>query len=212
MLFGRVHGTAVCTMKIAGTEGLKLLVVQPLNRKLEAVGKLIDWITLQTGERMKTRIDHGCLYTTKRPRGNRAAASFFKNRTLGLLVGLVFSSCLFMLAHGAGDPWLNLFYFCFGAIACIMTWRTGGLEAAIAMHAVNNLLSEASLPFSDISDMFNREAGTADASVLIGVVVPLIGLALVEWQARRQQIIRATAPAAALQPQRLGAKNQPALS
>ncbi|GAA1372629.1 hypothetical protein GCM10009638_05220 [Luteococcus sanguinis] len=143
---------------------------------------------------------------------NRAAASFFKNRTLGLLVGLIFSSCLFMLAHGAGDPWLNLFYFCFGAIACIMTWRTGGLEAAIAMHAVNNLLSEASLPFSDISDMFNREAGTADASVLIGVVVPLIGLALVEWQARRQQIIRATAPAAALQPQRLGAKNQPALS
>ena len=40
MLFGRVHGTAVCTMKIAGTEGLKLLVVQPLNRKLEAVGTL----------------------------------------------------------------------------------------------------------------------------------------------------------------------------
>ncbi len=40
MLFGRVHGTAVCTMKIAGTEGLKFLVVQPLNRKLEPVGWL----------------------------------------------------------------------------------------------------------------------------------------------------------------------------
>ncbi len=40
MLFGRVHGTAVCTMKIAGTEGLKLLVVQPVNRKLEPVGAL----------------------------------------------------------------------------------------------------------------------------------------------------------------------------
>lgn len=40
MLFGRVHGTAVCTMKIAGTEGLKLLVVQPLNRKLEPIGTL----------------------------------------------------------------------------------------------------------------------------------------------------------------------------
>jgi len=40
MLFGRVHGTAVCTMKIAGTEGLKLLVVQPVNRKLEPVGTL----------------------------------------------------------------------------------------------------------------------------------------------------------------------------
>ena len=40
MLLGRVRGTAVCTLKIAGTEGLKLLVVQPLNRRLEPVGAL----------------------------------------------------------------------------------------------------------------------------------------------------------------------------
>ncbi len=40
MLLGRVHGTAVCTLKYPGTEGLKLLVVQPLNRKLEPVGAL----------------------------------------------------------------------------------------------------------------------------------------------------------------------------
>jgi ethanolamine utilization protein EutN len=40
MLFGRVRGTAVCTIKYPGTEGLKLLVVQPLNKKLEPVGNL----------------------------------------------------------------------------------------------------------------------------------------------------------------------------
>jgi ethanolamine utilization protein EutN len=40
MLFGRVRGTAVCTIKYPGTEGLKLLVVQPLNRKLEPAGTL----------------------------------------------------------------------------------------------------------------------------------------------------------------------------
>ncbi|HNT26052.1 MAG TPA: EutN/CcmL family microcompartment protein [Anaerolineales bacterium] len=40
MLLGRVRGTAVCTLKYPGTEGLKLLVVQPLNKKLEPVGKL----------------------------------------------------------------------------------------------------------------------------------------------------------------------------
>ena len=40
MLFGRVKGTAICTLKYAGTEGLKLLVVQPLNKKLEPVGGL----------------------------------------------------------------------------------------------------------------------------------------------------------------------------
>ena len=40
MLFGRVHGTAVCTVKYPGTEGIKLLIVQPLNKNLDPVGAL----------------------------------------------------------------------------------------------------------------------------------------------------------------------------
>jgi len=40
MLLGRVKGTAVCTLKYPGTEGLKLLIVQPVNKKLEPVGAL----------------------------------------------------------------------------------------------------------------------------------------------------------------------------
>ena len=40
MLFGRVKGTAICTIKSPGTEGLKLLIVQPLNKQLEPVGIL----------------------------------------------------------------------------------------------------------------------------------------------------------------------------
>lgn len=40
MLFGRVKGSAICTLKYPGTEGLKLLVVQPLNKKLEPLGAL----------------------------------------------------------------------------------------------------------------------------------------------------------------------------
>jgi ethanolamine utilization protein EutN len=40
MLLGRVKGTAVCTLKYPGSEGLKLLIVQPLNKHLEPVGAL----------------------------------------------------------------------------------------------------------------------------------------------------------------------------
>lgn len=40
MLLGRVRGSAVCTLKYPGIGGLKLLVVQPLNRKLEPAGPL----------------------------------------------------------------------------------------------------------------------------------------------------------------------------
>lgn len=40
MRFGRVKGTAVCTMKYPGLEGVKLLVVQPLNKEMEPTGHL----------------------------------------------------------------------------------------------------------------------------------------------------------------------------
>ena len=40
MIFGRVVGSAVCTLKYTGTQGLKLLVVQPLSKKLEPNGPL----------------------------------------------------------------------------------------------------------------------------------------------------------------------------
>jgi ethanolamine utilization protein EutN len=40
MQFGRVHGTAVCTIKAEGMEGLKLLIVQPLDKALRPEGAL----------------------------------------------------------------------------------------------------------------------------------------------------------------------------
>jgi ethanolamine utilization protein EutN len=45
-----VKGTAVCTIKYPGTEGLKLLVVQPLDKHLQAVGALqVAADTVQAG-------------------------------------------------------------------------------------------------------------------------------------------------------------------
>jgi ethanolamine utilization protein EutN len=38
MQLGRVKGSAVCTVKIPGIEGVKLLVIQPVNRFLQPVG------------------------------------------------------------------------------------------------------------------------------------------------------------------------------
>ncbi len=40
MLLGRVVGSAVCTIKYPGTEGLKLLIVQPVNKHQEPLGPL----------------------------------------------------------------------------------------------------------------------------------------------------------------------------
>jgi ethanolamine utilization protein EutN len=40
MQFARVKGTAVCTQKYPGLKGLKLLIVQPLNKHMQPVGAL----------------------------------------------------------------------------------------------------------------------------------------------------------------------------
>jgi ethanolamine utilization protein EutN len=40
MLFGRVKGSAICTIRYPGTGDLKLLMVQPLDRHLQPVGSL----------------------------------------------------------------------------------------------------------------------------------------------------------------------------
>jgi ethanolamine utilization protein EutN len=40
MLLGRVKGKVISTLKYADLEGLKLLIVQPLNKRLEPIGGL----------------------------------------------------------------------------------------------------------------------------------------------------------------------------
>ncbi len=40
MIFGRVRGQAISTLKYPDIKGYRLLVVEPLNRKLEATGPL----------------------------------------------------------------------------------------------------------------------------------------------------------------------------
>ena len=40
MQFARVKGTAICTRKYPGLKGLKLLIVQPLNKHMQPTGAL----------------------------------------------------------------------------------------------------------------------------------------------------------------------------
>jgi ethanolamine utilization protein EutN len=40
MLFGRVRGSAICTIKYPDLKGMKLLVVQPLDKHMKSVGRM----------------------------------------------------------------------------------------------------------------------------------------------------------------------------
>ena len=65
-------------------------------------------------------------------------------QTLGSLVsqpwfGVVVSALVFALMHGGQNPALFLNRLGFGLLAGLLVWRSGGLEAGIAAHVVNNV-------------------------------------------------------------------------
>jgi len=129
---------------------------------------------------------------------NRLFGSYGSSR-VSFWIGAVVSSLAFMALHAAQDIYLNAFYFSFGMISCWMAWRTGGLEADIALHVVNNVLAMAVLPFSDFSRLFDRQAGSANVlDVAPLALVMLASMGLVEWQVRRRKPVAVAAPGAAV--------------
>jgi membrane protease YdiL (CAAX protease family) len=59
---------------------------------------------------------------------------------LAVTVAALVSSLVFALLHGAQNGWLFADRFLLGVVLCVVAIRTGGLEAGIALHAVNNTL------------------------------------------------------------------------
>lgn len=120
----------------------------------------------------------------------RTVASWFRAPAVALGVGTLVNSGVFMLMHGASDMWLNLVYFTLGALLSWITWRTGGLEAAVAFHIVNNMLAFAIVPFQDVADLFDRSAGTAGPIVLTQLTASVILLLILSWMAGRRNLQR----------------------
>ena len=54
-------------------------------------------------------------------------------------VGIIASSVLFAAFHGGQNLPLFVNRLAFGLLAAILVWRTGGLEAGIAAHVINNI-------------------------------------------------------------------------
>lgn len=128
----------------------------------------------------------------------RVVGSWFGSAKVAVVVGTVVSSVLFMIAHGAADPWLIGYYLVFGAALAVTTWQTGGLEASIAIHALNNVVMfVAGILLTDGAGAFDRSAGTGGPSMVVAMVlVPAFGLLAVVL-GRRSGLSRATTVASA---------------
>jgi len=126
----------------------------------------------------------------------RAAGSWAADPRVALLIGTLLSAGLFTVAHGAGDPWLIVFYFVFGVGLSIVTWRTGGLEVAVLIHTVNNLVLfvVSILAGQDLSRALDRSEGTGGPEVLVPMGLLVVLVAAVWWWARRLGVVRTFAP------------------
>lgn len=108
--------------------------------------------------------------------------------------GVVTSALVFALFHGSQNVWLFLDRLAFGLVAGVLVWRTGGLEAACAVHVVNNLLAFgfAALTSSVADARALQEVGPVEA--LLDVVTFTLFAVLAWWVGRRMAVHTATAP------------------
>ena len=130
--------------------------------------------------------------------------ALFRARIVGLVVSTVCSAALFSLAHGSFDVWVILNISTLAVAACLTNWRTGGLEAGIAMHLVNNVaVGVVTITVGGYADSFVSTETTGTLIEFgVGVGVHAIAVALILWQGRRIRVQRQFQPSVAVEAER----------
>ena len=110
-------------------------------------------------------------------------------------VAVLGPATLFALAHGIGQSFpIFVDRFAFGIVAGILVIATGGLEAGIAYHVLNNLIAFGlTLAYGDMTSALNPEGGTW-WDVLLSVLKSVVFVALSIWAARRMGLQTRTRP------------------
>lgn len=125
----------------------------------------------------------------------QAIGSLLARPGVGTVVAALATSTLFALGHGTQDPWLFSDRLAFGLVMCWLAWRTGGLEAPIALHAANNLVS---LGYSAVEGTLSESLSASSVDweyVVLDLAMMLVFAVLVHRLADRWQLtVRRVAP------------------
>jgi len=109
-------------------------------------------------------------------------------------VGITVSAALFAFAHGGQNPPLFFDRFAFGLIAAWLVTRTGGLEAGIALHILNNFLAFGlALAFGDLTSTLTVSQ-VSWWNIVLTVTQSGVYTLLVVWVARRRGLQTRTRP------------------
>jgi uncharacterized protein len=99
---------------------------------------------------------------------SQAVAAWVGRPRVGAVVAAVLTAALFSAAHLPPDVWTFLDRFAFGLAASAVVWLTGGLEAAIVLHAVNNVV--VFLLAGGLGEGVASDAVPADTGVLMVLI------------------------------------------
>ena len=98
------------------------------------------------------------------------------------------SGVVFAAAHTQYLGWATADVFVFALVAGYVTWRTGGLEAGIALHAANNTVAFLALA-TGIGGTTRNVGGAGDPwSLLVTIITMGLYVLWVEWLARRRRV------------------------
>ena len=102
---------------------------------------------------------------------SQAIAGWIGRPTAGAVVAGVLTAALFSAAHAPPDFQTFLYRFAIGLALSAVVWLTGGLEAAIALHAVNNVVVFL------LAGALGDRAAAAEPGGAVGWATSLLGMA-----------------------------------
>jgi membrane protease YdiL (CAAX protease family) len=180
-LFGKALIVFGPVWVIANAIGLLVPSTEAHWSRLDLVGIFIGTLLLTplqtTGEEYGVR---GLLF--------RVVGGWTRSPRAGLIAGVLVTSALFTAAHGSTDPYINLWYFVLWTCLALITWRTGGLEIAVVLHAVLNTVAFLGAPLMRIdfgAELADRSAGAGSPAQLVPTLAVVVITAIV-WGATRR--------------------------
>ncbi|MCO5301955.1 MAG: CPBP family glutamic-type intramembrane protease [Phycicoccus sp.] len=120
----------------------------------------------------------------------QAVGAWIRSPVAALAVSTAVSAATFVAAHGSMDVWIWIDIGSLAVAACWLAWRTGGIEAGIALHVVNNLaVTFAGILLGGLEESYvDTETTGSPVSATMSVVVMTIATALILWLAKRRGI------------------------
>jgi membrane protease YdiL (CAAX protease family) len=126
----------------------------------------------------------------------QAFGSLVWGRRASQALAVLGPALIFALFHGfSQDAPVFFDRFAFGVVAGILVISTGGLEAAIAMHVLNNFLAFGlALAFGDLTTALNATGGSSWWMILSTLTQSLVYLALATWVAKGMGLVNVGPP------------------